>query len=51
MRERERERERVHMSWGGAESKEERIPSRSCVLSMEPDVGLHPTNPNREIMT
>ena len=37
------------MSRGGAERGRERIPSRLCRVSTEPDEGLNPTN--REIMT
>ena len=40
----------VSMNGGGAETEEtERIPSRLCTVSMEPNVGLEPTN--HEIMT
>ena len=37
---RETEREQAHMSRGGAEKERERIPSRLCAASTEPDVGL-----------
>ena len=47
MRERERGRE---TKWGrGRERGRERIPSRLCAVSVEPDVGLDPMN--RGIMT
>ena len=48
-RERERERERASISRGGAERRRDRIPSRLCTTSTEPNVGLELTN--REIMT
>ena len=35
-----RERESSHTSGGGAEGNGERIPSRFCTVSVEPDVGL-----------
>ena len=38
------EREKVHTSWRGAEREGERIPSRLCTVSMEPDEGLKLTN-------
>ena len=38
------ERERQHMQGRGRERRSERIPSRLCAVSEEPDVGLHPTN-------
>ena len=44
MRERERKREE-----GGTEREGERIPSRLCTASPEPDAGPEPTN--RKIMT
>ena len=48
--ERERERERERMSWGGAEREaREKIPSRLCTVSTEPDVGLKLID--HEIMT
>ena len=40
--------ERDSTSRGGAEREGERIPSRLCTISTEPDVGLELTNP--EIM-
>ena len=43
----ERERERESTSRGRAEK--ERIPSKPCTVSAEPDAGLKPTN--REIMS
>ena len=46
--ERERERERIQVV-EGRERRGERIPSRLCPMSAEPDVGLEPTD--REIMT
>ena len=46
---RERERERERDRWGDSEREGERIPSRLCAVSTEPDMGLEPTN--REIMT
>ena len=39
----------AHVSGGGAEGWKERIPSRLCAVSAEPDAGLNLTN--REIMT
>ena len=45
----ERERERERTSRGGAERGRQRILSRLCAVSTEPDVGLEPTN--REMMT
>ena len=45
----ERERERERESRGGAERERQRIPSRLCTISAEPDVGLEVTN--HEIMT
>ena len=46
MRERERERRHVQMSkmelGRGKERGRERIPSRVCAVSIEPDVGLDP---------
>ena len=50
-RERERERERKH-EWGRGRERERerrRVPSRLCITSAEPDMGLEPTN--HEIMT
>ena len=48
--EREKERERERMSWGGAEREaREKIPSRLCTVSTEPDVGLKLID--HEIMT
>ena len=47
MRERERERERDFRR--GRERRRERIPSRLCAVSTEPDGGLKP--PNHEITT
>ena len=38
-----------HASRGGAEREGERIPSRLCTVSVEPDAGLKPVN--HEIMT
>ena len=40
------ERENAHKQGGGAERERERerIPSRLCIVSTEPDVGLHPMN-------
>ena len=49
MRERERERERASMSRGGTDRGRERIPSRLCTVSTEPDVGLK--HMNCEIVT
>ena len=45
-RERERERERKFMQAGEGlrEGRRDRIPSRLCVLSQEPSVGLKLTN-------
>ena len=39
---------RAHASRGGAEREGERIPSRLCTVSVEPDAGLDPTT--HEIM-
>ena len=39
----------MHMNGGGAEREGERIPSRLCTVSTEPDMGLKLTN--HEIMT
>ena len=46
----ERERQREH-TWGGVERQRvrEKIPSRPCTVSAEPDGGLEPLN--CEIMT
>ena len=44
-----RERERVSKQGKGSERGRERIPSRLCPVSTEPDVGLKLMN--REIMT
>ena len=49
MREREREREREHEQRSGTARGRERIPSRLCAVSSEPDAGLDPSN--HEIMT
>ena len=53
LRERQKENERAHMSGRGAERERrrqrERILSRLCALSTEPDPGLNLTN--HEIMT
>ena len=43
------ERQPVLMSWGGAENERERVPSRFCTVSEEPEVGL--SLMNHEIMT
>ena len=43
------ERVCAHASERGAEREGERIPSRLCTISVEPDVGLEPMN--REIVT
>ena len=43
------EREREGTSRGRAERRRDRIPSRLCTISTEPDAGLEPTN--REITT
>ena len=49
LRERERERER-ESDWGrGRETGRQRIPSRLCAASAEPNAGLELTN--QEIMT
>ena len=48
-RERERKRKRKTVSRGGTEREGERIPSRLCATSTEPNAGLKLTN--REIMT
>ena len=48
-RERERERESLHTQGKGRERGRQRIPSRLCAVSIEPDTGLELTN--REIMT
>ena len=45
----EREREREHRREGEVERKGDRIPSRLCTVSTEPDAGLEFMN--REIMT
>ena len=47
-RERERERERERNA-GGEERKGERIPSKHCTVSAEPNAGLELVN--REVMT
>ena len=39
------ERERACTCGGRADREEDRIPSRLCVMSMEPDSGLKPTDP------
>ena len=39
----------MHTSWGGGTERGERIPSRLCVVSAEPDAGLDLTN--HEIVT
>ena len=44
-----REREGGHLSGGGAEREGDRIPSRLCTVSAEPNVGLELRN--CEIMT
>ena len=45
-----RERERERASWvGSSETRRERIPSRLCTASMEPDTRLEPTS--SEILT
>ena len=44
MRERERERERAQQLGRGRERGRERIPSRLCIVSSEPDSGLDPMN-------
>ena len=44
-----REREREHEQGRGRERGRERIPSRLCAVSGEPDTGLSPTN--RETVT
>ena len=49
MRERGREREREKEQRKGREREEERILSRLCTVSAEPNMGLEPTN--CEIMT
>ena len=49
MREREREREREYEIGRGRKRGGERIPSRLHIVSMEPNMGLDPMNP--EIMT
>ena len=41
---RERDRDRKNMGGAEREWERERIPSRLCAVSMEPDVGLEPTN-------
>ena len=46
---RDRDRDRENASGGRAEREGERIPSRLCAVSGEPDVGHYPMNP--EIMT
>ena len=38
------ERVHAHTSGGGAVRRTDRIPSRLCASSTEPDVGLEPTN-------
>ena len=43
-----RERERAQTGWG-RERRRDRIPSRLCTVSTEPDLGLELVN--REIMT
>ena len=48
-RERERESERAQAREGQREWERERIPSRLCTVSVEPNVGLEPMN--KEIMT
>ena len=40
----ERERESAQMGEGQREKERQRIPSRFCAVSTEPDVGLEPTN-------
>ena len=40
----EREREQVHEQGRGRERWGERIPSRLCTVSSEPDMGLEPVN-------
>ena len=42
--ERDRERKKENMNRGGTEKGRERIPTRLCAPSTEPDVGLEPTN-------
>ena len=48
-RERERESEYTCTHGGGVEKRRERIPSRLCAVSIEPNAGLSPVN--QEIMT
>ena len=38
------ERDRLRVGEGQRERKRERIPSRPCAVSTEPDVGLDPMN-------
>ena len=47
--ERERERDSMHEQRRHRERRRERIPSRRCAVSTEPNMGLEPTN--RELMT